>query len=55
MRLEHRLKRLEADAARPAVVFKVVWDDDPEPPHGPGIRLRWGDDHEPPGEAPETP
>jgi hypothetical protein len=55
-RLDHRLAKLEAEAERPPVVFRVRWDDDdPEPPAGPVIRLRWGGDDDPRRETPQTP
>jgi hypothetical protein len=45
-----RLQRLEAEADRPHVAFRVRWaeDEDEPEPEGPVIRLRWGDDREPP-------
>lgn len=54
--IDARLQRLEAKAARPSLVFRVVWADgeDAPGPEGPVIRLRWGGDHEPPRETPAT-
>jgi hypothetical protein len=55
-RLDHRLAKLEAEAERLPIVFKVVWDDDDtEPTAGRVIRLRWGDDYAPLRETPQTP
>ena len=54
MRLAARLARLEAKVERPAVVFKVVWDDDDDQEATPGrrIRLHWDNDHEQSSETP---
>jgi hypothetical protein len=57
MRLEARLKRLEAKAERAPVVIRVVWDDDADQEASAGrvIHLRWGNDRAPLRETPETP